>query len=155
VLDDLVCLSLPVARIWGFNDLEGPSSIRRTRRRVPRGGLRGLDQAVWEAKRRGIRVDPAAGQQLGRVRRLPGLRGVGLGTFGGTYDARRLLHERADEAVVEGLRVHARDARQHVHGRGLPDEPAILAWEIGNELRCRAARGTTRCPTPSPSWRRS
>ena len=30
VLDDLVCLSLPVARIWGFNDSRDSSSIRAT-----------------------------------------------------------------------------------------------------------------------------
>ena len=26
------------------------------------------------------------------------------------------------------------------------DEPAILAWEIGNELRCASCRGTTALP---------
>ena len=26
------------------------------------------------------------------------------------------------------------------------DEPAILAWEIGNELRCRSCRGTSKLP---------
>ena len=57
VLDDLVCLSLPVARIWGFNDSKDVSSIRRSPQEGFReAGLRGLDQAVWEAKRRGIRV---------------------------------------------------------------------------------------------------
>ena len=30
VMDDLVCLSLPVARIWGFNDSKDTSSIRRS-----------------------------------------------------------------------------------------------------------------------------
>ena len=57
VLDDLVCLSLPVARIWGFNDSKDTSSIRRSPEEGFREeGLRGLDQAVWEAKRRGIRL---------------------------------------------------------------------------------------------------
>ena len=57
VMDDLVCLSLPVARIWGFNDSKDTSSIRRSPWEGFREeGLRGLDQAVWEAKRRGIRL---------------------------------------------------------------------------------------------------
>ena len=47
VLDDLVCLSLPVARIWGFNDSKDASSIRRSPSEGFREeGLRGLDQAV-------------------------------------------------------------------------------------------------------------
>ena len=80
VLDDLVCLSLPVARIWGFNDSKDTSSIRRSPEEGFREeGLRGLDQAVWEAKRRGIRAHPPAGQQLGRVRRAARLRGLGVG----------------------------------------------------------------------------
>ena len=47
VLDDLVCLSLPVARIWGFNDSKDLSSIRFSPEEGFREeGLRGLDQPV-------------------------------------------------------------------------------------------------------------
>jgi len=47
-----------VARIWGFNDSpRDPSAIRHDPEQGFREeGLRGLDQAVFEAKRRGIRV---------------------------------------------------------------------------------------------------
>src|SRR6185295_2427550 len=56
VLDDLVWLSLPLARPWAFNDTPHRSAIRHGPRDYQEAGLRGLDQAVWEAKRRGIRL---------------------------------------------------------------------------------------------------
>jgi hypothetical protein len=49
VLDDMVCLSLPVARIWGFNDGSDRSTIRNGPADFRESGLRGLDQAIWEA----------------------------------------------------------------------------------------------------------
>src|SRR4029077_14483530 len=87
VLDDLVCLSLPVARIWGFNDSKDTSSIRRSPEEGFREeGLRGLDQAVWEAKRRGIRLVIPLVNNWGEYGGLSTRCGVGPKAFGGPYE---------------------------------------------------------------------
>ena len=44
ILDDLVCLSLPVARIWGFNDSPNDTSAIRHN---PQEGFREADCAGW------------------------------------------------------------------------------------------------------------
>ena len=149
VLDDLVCLSLPVARIWGFNDSKDTSSIRHSPQEGFREeGLRGLDQAIWEAKRRGIRVIIPLVNNWGEYGGLPAYAAWAVEQRVRRHvRARRLLHERADEAVVEGLRAARWPTRVNTFtGVAYRDEPAILAWEIGNELRCSSCAGTTKLP---------
>ena len=158
VLDDLVCLSLPVARIWGFNDsAKDASAIRHSPEEGFREeGLRGLDQAVWEAKRRGIRLIIPLVNNWGEYGGLPAYAAWASKAFGGTYDARRLLHQPADEAVVEGLRLHAREPGQHLHRHRLQGR-ARRSWPGRSATSCaaRAAAAPPGCPTPSPSWRPS
>src|SRR4029078_9555508 len=87
VLDDLVCLSLPVARICGVNDSKDCASIRRNPQEGFReAGLRGLDQAVWEAKRRGIRVILPLVNNWGEYGGLPVYAAWASATFGGSYE---------------------------------------------------------------------
>ena len=95
VLDDLVCLSLPVARIWGFNDSKDTSSIRRSPQEGFReDGLRGPrpGDVGGQAARHPAR-GPAR-QQLGRVRRPAGLRRLGIDGVRRPLRARRLLLRR-------------------------------------------------------------
>ena len=148
VLDDLVCLSLPVARIWGFNDAPADSSsIRHSPAEGFReDGLRGLDQAIWEAKRRGIRLIIPLVNNWGEYGGLPAYAAWATQTLGGTY-----TH---DDFFSDGnLQQWWKDYVLMLMNRvntftqvAYKDEPAILAWEIGNELRCASCRGTSRLP---------
>jgi mannan endo-1,4-beta-mannosidase len=144
VLDDLVCLSLPVARIWGFNDSKDASSIRRSPEEGFREeGLRGLDQAVWEAKRRGIRLVIPLVNNWAEYGGLPAYAAWAGKAFGGTYThddfftSAQMKQWWKDYVYMLVNRVNT------FTGVAYKDEPAILAWEIANELRCRSCRGTT------------
>jgi mannan endo-1,4-beta-mannosidase len=144
VLDDLVCLSLPVARIWGFNDSKDTSSIRWSPEEGFREeGLLGLDQAVWEAKRRGIRLVIPLVNNWAEYGGLPAYAAWASKLFGGTY-----THD--DFFTNAGMKQWWKDYVYMLVNRvntftgvAYKDEPAILAWEVGNELRCQSCRGTT------------
>jgi mannan endo-1,4-beta-mannosidase len=148
VLDDLVCLSLPVARIWGFNDsAKDPSSIRRSPREGFREeGLRGLDQAVWEAKRRGIRLIIPLVNNWNEYGGLSAYASWATEELRGSYEHDdffknvRLRQWWKDYVYMLVNRVNT------FTGVAYKDEPAILAWEIGNELRCQSCRGTSALP---------
>jgi mannan endo-1,4-beta-mannosidase len=144
VLDDLVCLSLPVARIWGFNDTKDPSGIRWGPAAFREEGLRGLDQAVWEAKRRGIRLIIPLVNNWAEFGGLPTYAAWASQAFGGHYEHddfftnAQMKQWWKDYAFMLVNRVNT------FTGIAYRDEPAILAWEIGNELRCQSCRGSTR-----------
>jgi endo-1,4-beta-mannosidase len=147
VLDDLVCLSLPVARIWGFNDSKDGSSIRRSPEEGFREeGLRGLDQAIWEAKRRGIRLVVPLVNNWGEYGGLPAYAAWASKAFGGPYEHDDFY---ASPQMKQWWKDYAFMLMNRVNtftGIAYRDEPAILAWEIGNELRCSSCAGTTRLP---------
>ena len=138
MLDDLVCLSLPVARIWGFNDSKDTSSIRRSPEEGFReAGLRGLDQAVWEAKRRGIRLIIPLVNNWGEYGGLPAYaawaskrRSAARYAHDDFFTNAQMKQWWKDYAFMLANRVNT------FTGVAYQDEPAILAWEIGNELRC-------------------
>jgi mannan endo-1,4-beta-mannosidase len=147
VLDDLVCLSLPVARIWGFNDTKDTSSIRHSPEEGFREeGLRGLDQAVWEARRRGIRLVVPLVNNWAEYGGIPAYAAWASKSYGGTwthddfFSSPQLKQWWKDYALALMNRVNT------FTGVRYRDEPAILAWEIGNELRCSSCAGTTRLP---------
>jgi mannan endo-1,4-beta-mannosidase len=145
VLDDLVCLSLPVARIWGFNDSKDASSIRRNPQEGFReAGLRGLDQAVWEAKRRGIRVIIPLVNNWGEYGGLPVYAAWASAAFGGTYEHDDFFSNAQMKQWWKDYAYALATRTNTFTGVAYRDEPAILAWEIGNELRCSSCAGTTR-----------
>jgi mannan endo-1,4-beta-mannosidase len=145
VLDDLVCLSLPVARIWGFNDSKDLSSIRRSPEEGFREeGLRGLDQAVWEAKRRGIRLIIPLVNNWAEYGGLPVYAAWASKMFGGVYEHDDFY---SNQHMKQWWKDYAFALANRVNtftGVRYRDEPTILAWEIGNELRCTSCAGTTR-----------
>jgi mannan endo-1,4-beta-mannosidase len=146
-LDAMVCLSMNVVRLWAFNDSKDSSSIRRAPGMYSEQGLRGLDRAVAEAKTRGVRVILPL---VNGRNDYGGLRAYAAWADPGAQDEdlvpERFFHEPAvrqywkDYAALLVGRVNT------VTGIAYRDEPAIVAWEIGNELRCRSCAGTT-------SWR--
>jgi mannan endo-1,4-beta-mannosidase len=144
VLDDLVCLSLPVARIWGFNDSKDKSSIRMSPDEGFREeGLLGLDQAVWEAKRRGIRLVIPLVNNWSEYGGLPAYAAWASKAFGGSwahddfFTSPQMKQWWKDYVYMLVNRVNT------FTGVAYKDEPAILAWEVANELRCQGCRGTT------------
>jgi mannan endo-1,4-beta-mannosidase len=147
VLDDLVCLSLPVARIWGFNDSLDESSIRRSPDEGFREqGLRGLDQAVWEAKRRGIRLILPLVNNWAEYGGLPAYASWAAKLYDSPVDHDAFF---SDARMRQWWKDYAFMLMNRVNtftGVAYRDEPAILAWEIGNELRCASCAGTTRLP---------
>ena len=145
VLDDLVCLSLPVARIWGFNDTRDSTAIRRSPEEGFREeGLRGLDQAVWEAKRRGIRLIIPLVNNWGEYGGLPAYAAWASRGTGGTYDHDDFFSSPGMKQWWKDYAFMLVNRVNTFTGIAYKDEPAILAWEIGNELRCPSCRGTTR-----------
>jgi mannan endo-1,4-beta-mannosidase len=145
VLDDLVCLSLPVARIWGFNDApKDASSIRWSPDEGFREeGLRGLDQAVWEAKRRGIRLVIPLVNNWSEYGGLPAYAAWAEAAFGGTYTHDDFFTNAQMKQWWKDYVYMLVNRVNTFTGVAYKDEPAILAWEIGNELRCQGCRGTT------------
>lgn len=144
VLDDLVCLSLPVARIWGFNDSSDRSSIRKTPHEFLESGLRGLDQAIWETKRRGIRVIMPLVNNWGDYGGLPA-----YAAWASSEDGIVHTHDDffSDERMRQWWKEYVAMLATRVNtftGIAYKDEPSILAWEMGNEFRCPTCRGTTR-----------
>ena len=144
VLDDLVCLSLPVARLWGFNESNDRSAIRRGPHDYREAGLRGLDQAIWEAKRRGIRLIIPLVNNWGDYGGLPAYAawasqedGVTHGHEDFFFDA-RMRGWWKEYVTVLASRINT------FTGVAYREEPTILAWEVGNELRCARCRGTNR-----------
>jgi mannan endo-1,4-beta-mannosidase len=144
VLDDLVCLSLPVARIWGFNDTFDRSSIRKGPHDFREAGLRGLDQAIWEAKRRGIRlIVPLVnnwadyGGLLAYAAWASKEDGI-VHTHDDFFSDARIKQWWKDYAALLAKRVNT------FTGIAYSEEPTILAWEIGNEFRCPTCRGSSR-----------
>ncbi|HEY2731178.1 MAG TPA: hypothetical protein VGK52_14650 [Polyangia bacterium] len=144
VLDDLVCLSLPVARIWGFNDSKDASSIRRSPEEGFREeGLRGLDQAVWEAKRRGIRLVIPLVNNWGEYGGLPAYADWASKAFGGAYTHDDFFTNPQMKQWWKDYVYMLVNRVNTFTGVAYKDEPAILAWEIANELRCQSCRGST------------
>jgi mannan endo-1,4-beta-mannosidase len=144
VLDDLVCLSLPIARIWGFNDSSDRAAIRSAPGDYREAGLRGLDQAIWEAKRRGIRLIIPLVNNWADYGGLPAYAAWASHLDGSPrwhddffWDP-RLRQWWKDYAFLLANRINT------FTGIAYRDEPTIVAWEIGNELRCASCQGTTR-----------
>jgi mannan endo-1,4-beta-mannosidase len=146
VLDDLVCLSLPVARIWGFND--SPRDTSAIRHSPGEGfreeGLRGLDQAVFEAKRRGIRLIIPLVNNWGEYGGLPAYAAWASQAAGAPVAHDDFFGSRQMQQWWKDYALRLLNRINTFTGVAYRNEPAILAWEIGNELRCPSCRGTTR-----------
>jgi mannan endo-1,4-beta-mannosidase len=140
-LDGVLCADIPVVRAWAFNDGSDTSAIRSAPGRYNELGLRGLDRAVAESKARGLRViltlvnnhDPYGG--LAQYARWAGKRAEDRDDFFGDPV---MMGYWKDYVATLAARVNI------FTGVAYRDEPAILAWEIANELRCRACRNSTR-----------
>jgi mannan endo-1,4-beta-mannosidase len=138
-LDSLVCLSMNVVRLWAFNDSTDSSSIRRAPGMYAAAGLRGLDRAVAEARARGLRVILTlvnGGEDYGGLKAYAGWSGQDA-TPDRFFREPPLRQYWKDYATLLLGRVNT------VTGVAYRDDPAILAWEIGNELRCPSCAGTT------------
>jgi mannan endo-1,4-beta-mannosidase len=138
-LDHAVCLRMPVVRTGAFNDSTDTAAIRPAPGQYREEGLRGLDRAVAEARRRGLRLILVLANNHEAYGGLPAYaRWAGAG------------RTPEDFFVDTGMQTYWTDYVSFLLGRINPetglryrDEPAVLAWEIANELRCPRCRGTT------------
>jgi len=138
VLDDLVCLSSPVARIWAFNDTRDRSSFRFSPAEGFReSGLRGLDEAVFEAKRRGIRLIMPLVNNWGDFGGLPAYARWATELTGLPHTKDDFFFDARMQSWWKDYVAMLADRVNVFTGVRYRDEPAILAWEIGNELRCK------------------
>jgi mannan endo-1,4-beta-mannosidase len=141
VLDHMVCLGMGVVRMLAFNDGDDASAIRTEPGAYHEVGLRGLDRAVAEAKARGLRVILPLVNNWSDYGGLPR-----YATWAGKLESER------DEFFADGpmrdtWKEYVAMLTERVNtytGVRYRDEPAILAWEIGNELRCPTCPGSTR-----------
>lgn len=136
-LDAMVCLRLPVARIWGFNEAKDRSVIRSAPDIFHESGLRGLDRAVAEAKQRGIRLIVSLTNNWTEYGGLPAM----AAWIGKTKND--FFSDRRFQGLWRSYAAHL-SARVNVYtGVAYKDEPTIVAWELGNEFRCETCVGTT------------
>jgi mannan endo-1,4-beta-mannosidase len=143
VLDDLVCLSSPVARIWAFNDTRDRSSFRFSPQEGFReSGLRGLDEAVFEAKRRGIRLVLPLTNNWADFGGLPAYARWATEQTGRPHTKDDFFFDAQMQSWWKDYVAMLAERVNVFTGVRYRDEPAILAWEIGNELRCNTCGGS-------------
>ncbi|MDX2022093.1 MAG: cellulase family glycosylhydrolase [Deltaproteobacteria bacterium] len=136
-LDTMVCLRLPVARLWAFNEARDRSAIRTGPDQFREVGLRGLDRAVAEAKARGIRLILTLTNNWPEYGGLPAM-AAWVGKSKNDF-----FSDRSFQALWRQY-VALLSSRVNVYtGVAYKDEPTIMAWELGNEFRCESCVGTS------------
>ena len=139
-LDDAVRMSMPVMRIWAFN--ETPSGddavIRKTPNTYNEKGLVGLDTSIAEAKKRGIRVILVLTNYWKDYGGLPQ-----YATWAGAKSADDFYSNTTMQGYFKDYATMFANRTNTVTGIAYKDEPAILAWEIANELRCPSCKDST------------
>lgn len=147
-LDDAVRMSLPVVRTWAFNEGSTTSDtavIRTAPGTYNEKALVGLDTAVAEAKKRGIRLILALTNYWADFGGLPRYaQWAGVSSSATDLTAGQAFYTNAtmqgyfkDYATMLSKRTNT------VTGVPYRDEPAILAWEIANEFRCPTCGGSS------------
>jgi PKD repeat protein len=140
-LDVLVCLGMPVVRTWAFNErtaAQDPASIQPSPGVFREEGLQALDQSIAEAKARGLRVILTLVDNwsyYGGLDRYAAWAGKSHDDF--FTDSQMKGWWKAYAAALLA-RVNT------VTGVRYRDEPAILAWELGNEFRCHTCAGSSK-----------
>jgi mannan endo-1,4-beta-mannosidase len=131
-LDDAVRMSLPVVRMWAYNASAGDGAIIETAAgKYVEPGLVGLDTAIAEAKKRGIRVI------LTRTNYWTDYGGLAqYAKWAGASSAQDFYTNTTMQGYFKEYATMLSQRTNTVTKVAYKDEPAILAWEIANELRC-------------------
>jgi mannan endo-1,4-beta-mannosidase len=130
--DDMVKMSLPVARMWAFNAVSGDGAIIETAAgKYAEPGLVGLDTAIAEAKKRGIRVILTLTNYWADYGGLPQ-----YAKWAGAASAQDFYTNTTMQGYFKAYATMLSQRTNTVTKVAYKDEPAILAWEIANELRC-------------------
>ena len=132
-LDDAVRMSLPVVRMWAYYDGSGSDTalIQTTPGKYSEPALVGLDTAIAEAKKRGIRVILTLTDYWTGYGGLPQ-----YATWAGASGANDFYSNATMQGYYKDYATMLSQRTNTVTGVRYVDEPAILAWEIANELRC-------------------
>lgn len=137
-LDTMVALGMPVVRIWAFNDNDpttDPAAIQSEPGVYREESLVALDQVIAEAKKRNIRLILTLvnfWSDYGGVKRY-------LQWYQAQCNCEASISDfYTNETIKRWYKdyVHTLLTRTNtITGIKYKDEPAILAWELGNELR--------------------
>ena len=129
---------MPVVRTNAFNDSMDGTAIRPSPGVYREEGLRGLDRAVVEAKRRGLRLILVLANNHEAYGGLPAY----------AQWAGKTPDDFFSDPVMQGYWkdyvTFLLDRLNPETGLRYREEPTILAWEIANELRCPSCRGNRR-----------
>ena len=137
-LDKMAELGMSVARANAHNDhplAQDPASIQTDPGVYVEANLVALDRSIDEARQRNIRLVLKLTnnwEAYGGIRRYVSWK---LGRAAGSSEASLFY---TDGTIRQWFKDYARmilERRNTVTGRLYKDEPAILAWELGNELR--------------------
>ncbi|HEX7505492.1 MAG TPA: cellulase family glycosylhydrolase [Polyangia bacterium] len=130
--DDMVRMSLPVARMWAFNAVSGDGAIIESAAGTySETGLVGLDTAIAEAKKRGIRVILTLSNYWSDYGGLPL-----YAKWAGASGADAFYTNTTMQGYFKAYATMLSRRTNTVTKVAYKDEPAILAWEIANEMRC-------------------
>jgi mannan endo-1,4-beta-mannosidase len=139
-LDDAVRMSLPVVRTWAFNGAAGGDTavIETAAGKYSETGLLGLDTTIAEAKKRGIRLILTLTNYWKDFGGLPQ-----YATWAGASSADDFYTNTTMQGYFKAYATMLSNRVNTVTGIAYKDEPAILAWEIANELRCPSCADAT------------
>jgi mannan endo-1,4-beta-mannosidase len=135
-LDDAVRMSLPVVRTWAFNDSKDTNdsaTIRSAPGTYLERGLVGLDTVVAEAKKRGIRLIMTLSNYWDAYGGFPR-----YATWAGASGADDFYTNTTMQGYLKDYATKLSQRVNTLTGIAYKDEPTILAWEIANEMRCKA-----------------
>jgi mannan endo-1,4-beta-mannosidase len=132
-LDDAVRMSLPVVRMWAYYDGSGSDTafIQTAPGKYSETALVGLDTAIAEAKKRGIRVILTLTDYWEGYGGLPQ-----YAKWAGATGANDFYTNTTMQGYFKDYATMLSKRTNTVTGVAYVDEPTILAWEIANELRC-------------------
>jgi len=132
VLDSVACLGFEVVRMWAFHDgSQTAATIRSGPGLYQTAGLRGLDRAVAEARARGIRLI------LTLTNNWPEYGGLHtLAEWAGRSHKDAFFFDETARAPWHAYAALLARRQNVFTGVTYAREPAILAWELGNEFRC-------------------
>ena len=146
-LDQATCLGARTVRFWAFNDTADKSQIRSGPRDedYKEVGLQALDRAVAEAKARGLRMILTLTNNYSAYGGLCAYTSwVGRNDDGECRQHDDFYSDPLLKGFWKDYVTRLANRTNTITGIAYRDEPAIVAWELGNELRCPSCRGSSR-----------
>ncbi|KAK2992241.1 hypothetical protein RJ640_005728 [Escallonia rubra] len=132
-------MGMTVCRTWAFSDGDGPHSLQVSPGVFNERVFRGLDYVVVEARRRGIRLILSLVNNLsafgGKAQYVKWAQQAGINVSSSTdsFFSHPIMKEYYKSYVKAIL-----TRKNSLSGVKYAEEPAIFAWELMNEPRCKS-----------------